>query len=80
MKLIITAVIAATIAGGALAGTSDRYNDQRLDTAVGHITDEKTAVNVKPQTVVLSSNNGNGGGASYPYINPYGVGPSNDSR
>ncbi|MEM7520580.1 MAG: hypothetical protein AAF307_06030, partial [Pseudomonadota bacterium] len=77
---ILTTLIAATLAGGAIAGTSDRYKDQRFDTAVGHVTDAKAADAAQAPTVVLSTNNGNGSGTAYPYINPYGVGPNNDSR
>ncbi|MEM6303327.1 MAG: hypothetical protein AAF744_01315 [Pseudomonadota bacterium] len=37
MKLLITTALAAAIATTAAAGNSDRYNDQRFDSAVGHI-------------------------------------------
>jgi len=38
MKLILTAALAATVATAAFAGSkSDRYHDNRFDTAIGHL-------------------------------------------
>lgn len=83
MKLILTTVIAATLATGAFAGNSDRYNDLRLDTSIGHVSVETNAIVLKPQSrpvgITLSSSN-KSKGKTYAYINPYGVGPNNDSR
>jgi hypothetical protein len=79
MKLILTASLAALIATGAVAGNSDRYNDQRLDTsnaAQATTTDSQAAAAV----ATLSTRSAAETSTSYPYINPYGIGPNNDSR
>jgi len=92
MKLIVTSVVALTLATSAFAnGKSDRYNDQRLDTAVGHVDSfaqsRATAKKVTPTapraaTLRISTRNNATAQAprGYAYANPYGVGPNNDSR
>ena len=82
MKLFLTTFAAACIAAAASAGNSDRYNDLRFDSAIGHVT--KAADSGQSQDrqmpVALSSRSSEAEGTPYPYINPYGVGPNNDSR
>lgn len=83
MKLIFSTLLVADLATSAVAGNSDRYNDLRLDTAVGHVTKDKAVAApkaTKPQVVTLSSSNKAKAGKGYAYSNPYGVGPANDSR
>ncbi len=88
MKLLITSALAATLATAAFAGNSDRYNDLRLDTAVGHVDSFAQApkADARPVTQIYaptfstrnaSTEQTTGG---YAYSNPYGVGPNNDSR
>lgn len=80
MKLIITSAAAVLIATSAFADNSDRYNDQRLDTSVS--TQQASAANDQPIAPIasLSTRNEVKTPTSYPYSNPYGVGPNNDSR
>ena len=88
MKLLITSALAATVASTAIAGNSDRYNDIRFDSAVGHISSFDTFKNVKSDPAPLpqvrfstrSGTNQQSSAGSYAYTNPYGVGPNNDSR
>jgi len=77
MRLLIAASITAALATAALADKSDRYNDLRFDTAKGHVEASEDA-GAKP--VALSTKNDSKPAPSYPYINPFGVGPYNDSR
>jgi len=95
MKLVLSSVIALGLATTAFAGNSDRYNDLRLNTAVGHVTSHDTArttpvqafrainapVRVAPQDnrVRISTRNATAR-TPYAYQNPHGVGPDNDSR
>lgn len=88
MKLILMTALTTTIASAAFAGNSDRYNDQRFDSAVGHVSSfdrphaEAAVTTTRPLTVTFATNNGSGkqDSGSYAYANPYGVGPDNDSR
>lgn len=83
MKLIISAFLISGLATSVIAGNSDRYNDQRHDTAVGHVVKPKPAkvkVRQPPRAVAPSTQNTKNPGAGYAYSTPYGVGPNNDSR
>lgn len=83
MKLILVTFITATLATSAFAGNSDRYNDQRFNSAVGHQTDKaKTSQSVRTAaTVVFASRNAKSkSDGRYLDANPLGVGPYNDSR
>ena len=82
MKLFLSAFVAAGIATAVSAGNSDRYNDLRFDSAIGHVTQSADASRLQDglQPVALSSRNESSERTPYPYISPYGVGPSNDSR
>lgn len=76
MRLLFATSLAAALATAALADKSDRYNDLRLDTGTSQASAEVPAAT----PVALSTKNDEGTASSYPYANPYGVGPYNDSR
>ena len=82
MKFVLTVFVAASITTAVSAGNSDRYNDLRFDTAVDHVTQasDRPASQTGLQPVALSSRSQSSERTPYPYINPYGVGPNNDSR
>ena len=82
MKLLLISFLAAGIATAASAGNSDRYNDLRFDSAAGHVSDTSTGTGSQDILLpaAISSRSEQSEGTSYPYINPYGVGPDNDSR
>lgn len=85
MKALTFALTAGLIATSALAGNSERYNDLRLDTRVGHVADSQTVASQKTtspsvQSITFSTRNAEANQPSYPYTNPFGVGPYNDSR
>ncbi|MBD3663934.1 hypothetical protein [Sulfitobacter aestuariivivens] len=91
MKLTLSTALALVVATAASAGNSDRYNDLRFDTAIGHIgvtgfaTDfaADTAAAPAPISSVRfssQSRKSNSSGKGYAYDSPYGVGPNNDSR
>lgn len=78
MKLIITTAFATMLASTAFAGNSDRYNDLRLDTSSA--VQATTTVEPAPIVATFSTRSAEKTSTSYPYINPYGIGPNNDSR
>lgn len=86
MKTLTFALTAGLIATSALAGNSDRYNDLRLDTRVGHVADSQDTVALQKttspsvQSITFSTRNAEANQPSYPYTNPFGVGPYNDGR
>lgn len=84
MKLLLPTLLAAGLATTAFAGNSDRYNDLRFDTGAKQTETKQeskvTATEKASVTVVLSTRNKGQSTTPYPYINPYGVGPYNDSR
>ena len=79
MKLLITTLVAGTVATAAAADKGDRYNDLRLNTAVGHVTYAASASKAK-RTTISTRNKADQKKVPYAYTNPYGVGPYNDSR
>jgi hypothetical protein len=72
MKRIALTLSAALIATSAAAG-SDRYHDNKFDTSV-----KASAQTTAPAPKATLSTKGKS--TPYAYINPYGVGPHNDSR
>jgi len=86
MKLILTASLLVGLATAALADTSDRENDLRFDSSVGHVgsVEENATIVAMNKSIenpiTLSSRNKDEEKVSYPYISPYGIGPYNDSR
>lgn len=84
MKTISLTLAAGLIATSAMAGNSDRYNDLRFDTRIGLFSesqDQETAgAHTSVSPVTISTRNAQTDRPSYPYINPLGVGPHNDSR
>ena len=87
--LIVAA--AAALGSAAHADQSDRYNDLRFNTAVGHIdctrssgamTQSERFVTQRAETSALSSSSArqNQRAGFYAYSNRFGVGPYNDSR
>jgi hypothetical protein len=77
MKRFVTAALAMTLASGAFAGNSDRYNDLRFDSAKGHVnTGIATQTTPKPTLLAPSGKKK----PRYADASPYGVGPYNDSR
>ena len=88
MKLVIASALIATLSTAAFAGTSDRYNDVRLDTAktTTHSVEStaKPAANVtrtapKKATVVFSSRSNKTKTKGEGFIFG-GFGKGNDSR
>lgn len=83
MKKILLTLVAASLTTSAFAGTSDRYNDQRFNSAVGHVADMAAKADMDrtgPTVVFASRSDKTKGGVRYPDTNPLGVGPYNDSR
>lgn len=79
MKLILSTLIAAGLATSAVANQSDRANDLRLDAAAEQVSATEASATTQP-VIVLSTRNAQKSTKPYAYTNPYGVGPSNDSR
>ncbi|MEL7100036.1 MAG: hypothetical protein AAGM84_14515 [Pseudomonadota bacterium] len=78
-------ILAAALSLGtaATADQSDRYNDLRFNTAVGHIDYTSDAVGTQraeQTTVATSGTRQSAPQGSYAYANRFGVGPNNDSR
>jgi len=71
--------ITVTLGTGAFAGNSDRHNDLRFDSAVGHVGQTLKVVTAEPRTKATLSSKGKMK-PRYADANPYGVGPHNDSR
>mgnify|MGYP000274185892 CR=1 FL=1 len=79
MKRLLTAAFAVTLASSAFAGNSDRYNDNRFDSAVGHLGQTTKAVPAKPAGNATRSSQSQKK-PRYADASPFGVGPHNDSR
>jgi len=77
MKLFLATIATSLISTVAIADNSDRYNDLRLDTSKSKITQANDAR--EKQGIAFSTRNVYAK-TPYAYLNPYGVGPNNDSR
>lgn len=80
MKLMLSTALAALISTTASADNPDRHDVLRLETGETASARNKEGLDERTLHGQVTFSSRNTGGKGYPYSNPYGVGPNNDSR